>query len=74
MTKFARPITNQELADLSDEWLNPTVDTRKYRQSVLRAFEVDAETFENYRKDGGVCQTVEPSKSNGNTTKRYYIA
>lgn len=72
--KFARMVTNQELADLSDEWLNPTVDTRKYRQNVLRAFEVDAETFEGYRKDGGLCQIVEPNESNGNTVRRYFIA
>lgn len=66
---YARKITDQELANLSNEWINPTVDTKKYYQNVLRAFEVDAETFESYRKDGGLCQIVDT----GNTI-HYYIA
>ena len=60
-----REITAVELADISDEWENPTVDTRKYYQSVLRAWEVDEDTYTQHKNDGGLCQ-----KFNG----RYYIA
>lgn len=60
-----RKITAQELADLSDEWENPTVDTSKYYQSVGRAWEVDRPTYTKYRKAGGLCQQ---------NNDRYYIA
>lgn len=60
-----RRITNEELADLSDNWENPTVDTSKYYQNVLRAYECDRETYLDYKADGGLCQV-----HNG----RYYIA
>ena len=60
-----RRITNRELADLPADWENPTVDTRKYCQCVLVAFEVDEQTFFEHREDGGLCQ-----KSN----ERFYIA
>ena len=62
---LARKISNQELADLSDEWENPTVDTTKYYQSVLAAFEVDRELYEQHKRDGGLCQQHEG---------RHYIA
>ncbi len=62
---FEREITARELADLSETWENPTVDTTKYRQCVLSAVEVDIETFETYRSNGGLCQVLE---------ERYYIA
>jgi len=51
-----RKITNQELADLSDEWENPQVDTRFYHQQALRAWEVTQEEYERHKREGGLCQ------------------
>ena len=45
---FKRAISARELADLSNEWLNATVDTSKYYMTVLDAYEVDAVTFEGW--------------------------
>lgn len=73
MDKFWRRITNQELADLSDEWLNSTVDTRRYYQTCLTVFEVDEETFEELKKDGVCCQVVKPNRKNKNPVDRYYV-
>lgn len=60
-----RKISNRELADLSTNWENPTVDTAKYYQCVLSALEVDLGTYEAHKRDGGLCQ-----KFNNN----FYIA
>lgn len=63
--KFAIKLTNEELADLSNDWENPTVDTRKYYQNVFKALKVDQETYEYHKKSGGLCQVYE---------NNYYIA
>lgn len=60
-----RKISNKELADLPSSWENPKVDTRKYYQCATAAWEVDKETYENYKRDGGLCQEYKG---------RYYIA
>lgn len=60
-----RLISSEELADLSSNWENPTVDTKKYYQNVFMALEVDKETYEEYKKNGFVCQ-----EDKG----RYYVA
>lgn len=60
-----RKITNLELADLPSVWENPTVDTRKYYQNVMYAYEVDEATYNKWRVDGELCQ-----KYKG----RFYIA
>jgi hypothetical protein len=60
-----RKVSNRELADLPAAWENPKVDTRKYYQCAMAAWEVDKATYENYKHDGGLCQ-----KHKG----RYYIA
>ena len=60
-----RRISSRELADLPETWENPTVDTSKYFQSVMCAFEVDRTAYEAYKKKGGLCQCFE---------SRYYIA
>ena len=46
--RFRRLISAQELADLSDEWQNATVDTSKYYMTVLSAYECDSETFHKW--------------------------
>ena len=51
-----RPLTAKELADLSDEWLNPTVDTDTYYQTVVCAWEVTKEIFHQWKDAGGLCQ------------------
>lgn len=60
-----RKISAQELANLLSEWENPTVDTRKYYQCVMYAYEVSKETYEQYKRDGGLCQEYQG---------KYYIA
>ena len=62
---YPRRITNRELADISDEWENALVDTNKYYQCVLRAYEVTEEEYNRHKKSGGLCQ-----KFNG----KFYIA
>jgi hypothetical protein len=61
----ARIISASELADLSNEWNNPTVDVSKYYQNVIKACEVDKKTYKNYNKRGFICQ-----EHNG----KYFIA
>lgn len=53
---MGRPLSAEELADLSSEWLNPTVDTSKYFQSVLRAWEVEEADYIRWKNVGGSCQ------------------
>lgn len=55
----------QELADLSDEWENPTVDTTQYYQSVGEAWQVSKFMYEKYKELGGLCQVQ---------ADKYYIA
>jgi hypothetical protein len=62
---MAREISASELADLSTDWNNPTVDTSKYYQCVLQAWEVDQKIFDAHNREGGLCQI-----QNG----RFYIA
>jgi hypothetical protein len=53
-----RQLTNMELADLPDRgdpWINRTWDARSYTGCVLRAWAVDHETWENHRREGGLC-------------------
>jgi len=65
MNAKPRLITDEELADLSSNWENPTVDTSKYYQNVWKAWEVDQAAYEQHKKDGGLCQQYKG---------RYYIA
>ena len=60
-----REISWAELADLSEEWENPTVDTKKYYQNVSTAFEVTKEFYLWYKENGGLCQVRKG---------RYYVA
>ena len=56
MTTFSRKINNQELADISSNWENSTVDINKYYQNVLYAYEVDKESYKAHKSNGGLCQ------------------
>jgi len=60
-----RKVSNRELADLPEAWENPRVDTRKYIQCAMRAWEVDSETYLEWKNAGGLCQVYEG---------KYYIA
>ena len=53
---WKRLITDEELADLPTDWLNPTVDIRKYYQVVCRCYEVCKEFFDLAKSEGYVCQ------------------
>ena len=68
-----RLITNEELADLSNEWLNSTVDIVNYHQTCMAVFEVNEETFKRLKRSGVCCQLISPNKRNGNTVDRYYV-
>jgi len=71
-----RRITNEELANLSEAWEHPTVDTSKYYQSVLVAYEIDQETYLASKRAGHLVQKVwteiEPVEIEGGA--RYYVA
>ena len=56
LESFAREITPQELADLPEDWENPTVDTRRYIQCAAEAWEVPQHIYDHYKKLGGLCQ------------------
>ena len=60
-----RRISRKELADLSDDWQNPTVDTTKYYNCVMEAYEVNEATCKEHGSEGGLWQ-----KHNN----RFYIA
>jgi hypothetical protein len=60
-----RRISRKELADLSDDWQNPTVDTRIFIQCVNYAYEVSKVVCDAHGKKGGLWQ-----KHNN----RFYIA
>ncbi|MBU0707047.1 hypothetical protein KKG41_01610 [Patescibacteria group bacterium] len=51
-----RRISDKELADLSCNWENSTVDTEKYYQCVWYACEVNPEDYLSYKKAGRLCQ------------------
>ena len=65
LTVEGRRVSAQELADLSDEWENPTVDIRKYYQCVVISWEVTKEEYQEWKRQGGLCQVHE---------ERFYIA
>jgi hypothetical protein len=60
-----RELSPVELADLPEEWENPTVDTSKYYQNVGRVWETNEETYLSYKQAGHLCQKHEG---------RYYVA
>ena len=60
-----RKVTNQELADLGEDWENSTVDTYKYYQNVLSAWEVTGEQYSFWKSEGRLCQVY---------NKKYYVA
>jgi len=60
-----RKISNKELADLPPEWENSKVDTKKYYQNVMEAYEVSIGLYMECKRDGGLCQKY---------SDRYYIA
>ncbi len=62
---IGREITAEELADLPEDWNNPTVDTTKYYQCALRAWEVTRQVYDVYTEGGGLSQ-----ERNG----KFYIA
>lgn len=47
-----RKITPRELADLSEDWHNAKIDTKKYYCHVLRAWEVDDEMLAHAKMEG----------------------
>ncbi len=53
---MCRKLSNAELADLPESWENPTVDTSKYIQCVLAAYEVDEAGYLEHKRAGGLCQ------------------
>lgn len=65
MSSLPRRISNAELCDLSEDWHNATVDTSKYYQCVLMAWEVTKELCDELRRDGVLWQEVDG---------RYYVA
>lgn len=50
-----RRLSDEELADLTGSWKNSTVDTSKYIQPILKAWEVDFTTFQYFMNIGGLC-------------------
>ena len=60
-----RQISNQEFADLPERWENTTVDTSKYRQVPMRAWEVRKEVFQREKNRGRLCQEYQG---------QYYVA
>jgi len=60
-----KKLNAEELADLSSNWENPTVDTRKYYQNVFEAWEVSEKDYNIHKSNGGLCQKF---------NNRFYIA
>ena len=60
-----RQLSNQELADLPEKWENTTVDTSKYIQVPMRAWEVRKEVYQQEKQRGRLCQEYRG---------RYYVA
>lgn len=65
MNEMIREVSNDELADLPEKWINSGIDTRKYIPCVMRAFEVDEETYKRWAAEGGMGEIAKG---------RYYIA
>ena len=74
MTK--RKLTNKEMFELPDDWKNPDneksngwenpkVNTKQYYPSIITIYEVDQNTYKQYKNNGGLCQEYE---------NRFYIA
>ena len=63
--KYERELTAQELADLPEAWQNAKVDTSKYYQSALKAWEVDPKTYQQAKAAGRLCMQYKG---------RFYIA
>jgi len=53
---IATKLTAEQLADISSEWENSTVDTSKYYQAVMTAWEVSKDIYYDWREAGGLCQ------------------
>jgi len=53
---IATKLTAEQLADISSEWENSTVDTSKYYQAVMTAWEVSKDIYYDWRETGGLCQ------------------
>lgn len=51
-TTLPRKLTNEELADIPARWDNSGIDTSKYIPSVMEAYEVDKETYEQAKREG----------------------
>jgi hypothetical protein len=60
-----RELSPAELADLPEEWENPTVDISKYYQCVTQAWETNEETYLKYRENGHLCMKY---------GRNYYVA
>lgn len=61
-----RKLSAKELADLhTNNWKNASVDTTKYSQCILKAYEVSKYMYGMYRDIGGLCQIH---------NNKYYIA
>ena len=74
MTK--RKLTNKEMFELPDDWKNPDnenslgwenpkVDIKQYYPSIITIYEVDQNTYKQYKNNGGLCQEYK---------NRFYIA
>jgi len=57
--KDIRRLTAKELADLSTNWGNARVDTTKYYQCALQAWEVSKEIYEKGIKAGLLYQEAD---------------
>jgi hypothetical protein len=51
-----RKLSNEELADLPENWENAKVDTRKYFQCVMEAWEIEKDAYEANKIDGFLVQ------------------
>lgn len=51
-----RKISNEELADLPNDWENPTVDTRFYIEGCMNVWEITKEQYEIVKAEGFKCQ------------------
>ena len=60
-----RQLSSAELADLSSHWENSKVDSSKYYDAVITAWEVSEEFYVAWKQAGGLCQQQ---------NNKYYIA
>ena len=54
-----RKLSNRELADLLAAWENPRVDTAKYFQCAMAAWQVSRGDYEAQKIWGSLCQEIE---------------